>query len=405
MAGYDDRGDANDGLPGETVFAQGRIPGKTYINKTFTYPFQASQDFGKQARFVYKVFDPATEGIATLSEDGREWVVSETPAGRYQFKLLLVEEAGHVKELWIQRVPAKGSGSVKVLFNLRNEDARAFVDLIQRLPYVPIEGTDSTRIDDALLDAVFSDPDSIAELYAKNRQQFRDLISNDAESSDVIAIEHRKAQVEYFKRLLFVTDFFDAESAVGPGGPEAVWQRFFEANPWILGGSLTGQLLTSWSSNKLEQVVAGRSITGAGKRADALLRTAGAVRSIVFAEIKTHRTRLLGNEYRSGCWAPGPELTGGVAQVQGTVQRAATEIGERIEAYASDGSEVPGDHTYLLRPRSFLVVGSLRELIGVAGGPHQDKIRSFELFRRGLIEPEIITFDELLARAEWLVSQ
>jgi hypothetical protein len=32
------------------------------------------------------------------------------------------------------------------------------------------------------------------------------------------------------------------------------------------------------------------------------------------------------------------------------------------------------------------------------------KFRSFELFRRNLHEPEIVTYDELLARAEWHVE-
>jgi len=98
------------------------------------------------------------------------------------------------------------------------------------------------------------------------------------------------------------------------------------------------------------------------------------------------------------------ELTGGVAQVQGTVHRATLEVGERIADRAGDGSEVPGEFTYLLRPRSFRVIGRLDELVGEAGGVHNDRVRSFELFRRHLHEPEIVTFDELLARAEWVVE-
>jgi hypothetical protein len=39
-------------------------------------------------------------------------------------------------------------------------------------------------------------------------------------------------------------------------------------------------------------VVAGHSIAGAGKRVDALMRTAGRIRSMVFAEIKHHGTAL-----------------------------------------------------------------------------------------------------------------
>jgi hypothetical protein len=57
----------------------------------------------------------------------------------------------------------------------------------------------------------------------------------------------------------------------------------------------------------------------------------------------------------------------------------------------------------LVRPRSFLIVGHLGEFRGARGGVNPDKYRSFELFRRHLDEPEVITFDELLARAEWHV--
>ena len=37
-------------------------------------------------------------------------------------------------------------------------------------------------------------------------------------------------------------------------------------------------------------------------------------------------------------------------------------------------------------------------------GVHRPKYESFELYRRNLYEPEVITFDELLARAEWHVE-
>lgn len=57
-----------------------------------------------------------------------------------------------------------------------------------------------------------------------------------------------------------------------------------------------------------------------------------------------------------------------------------------------------------MRPRSVLVVGDLSELQGLLGGDHPDKIRSFELYRRGLQELEVVTYDELLARAEWVVE-
>lgn len=176
-----------------------------------------------------------------------------------------------------------------------------------------------------------------------------------------------------------------------------------EENPWVLGANLGGQLYTSWSEEKLEQVVAGRHIGGVGKRTDALMRTAGAVRSMVFAEIKHHRTNLLAKEYRPGCWRPSDDLSGAVVQVQQTVHLAVHNLSDYLPDQDDDGAMLPSG-TFLLRPRSFVIIGSLTELTGTSGGPIPDKVRSFELFRRSLQEPEIITFDELLARAEWHVQ-
>jgi hypothetical protein len=72
------------------------------------------------------------------------------------------------------------------------------------------------------------------------------------------------------------------------------------------------------------------------------------------------------------------------------------------DGFGADGFET-GEHTYLVRPRSFLIVGSLAQLRSERG-VHVAKLRSFELYRRNLYEPEVVTFDELLARAEWHVA-
>ncbi|MEV6554625.1 Shedu immune nuclease family protein [Nocardia sp. NPDC051756] len=241
--------------------------------------------------------------------------------------------------------------------------------------------------------------------YRKDPQRFRQLITDDETARDVVALAHRRKQVTRFRRLLNDDAYFAEEAQTcTKTGTEPVWQRFFEENPWIFGVSLAGQLLTSWSREQLEQIVAGSSISGVGKRTDALLRTAGRVRSLVFVEFKTHKKDLLVKEYRSGCWVPSPELSGGVVQAQGTVYRAIVGIGEQLQSKDADGSNISGDITYLLRPRTYLVIGNLESLRGEGGGDHEDKIRSFELYRRQLVEPEILTFDELLARAEWLVT-
>jgi hypothetical protein len=387
----------------ETVFASGRLPGRTYASKTFSVAGESSRDYGQPARFVYKVFDNDEESEIVL--EGNEWIVQETPAGRYQIKLLVAREAGRVKSLWLYRVPGPGRvGAAQRILNLDRDGSGALIELIRNLDYIPVDGATTVRVDDALVRDLFANPDSLASVYRKDPQKFRQLISKDTSARDLIAVSHRRRQVETFRRLLADKDFFD-EEASGHARDEDVWQNFFESNPWILGVSLTGQLLTGWNEQKLEQVVAGSSISGPGKRTDALLRTAGRIRSMVFAEFKTHRTDLLTQQpYRPGCWTPSKHLAGGAAQVQTTVNLAIDNIRHRIAEVLSDGSEVPGEFTYLIKPRSFLVIGMLDEFVGERGGHDMARFRSFELYRRNLVEPEIITFDELLAKAEYLVE-
>lgn len=388
----------------DTTYSQRRLPERTYASKSFGLYRPGSQDNGKPARYVRKVFDAS--GETTVIDSGSEWLVSESPRGRTQLKFLIAGEPGNVKELWIQRVPPPGSsGKNETVLNLRDDDAiRRLITFIKNLDVIPVEGAQTIRIDDALLRDIFDDPYAVASVYRQDRELFRDIISSDVAASDVVAVAHRRAQVERFRRMLDDDDYFDSEKAQA-GGKEKAWQRLFEANPWILGGSLAGQFLTSWSKAKLEQTVAGWDIGGEGRRADAVFRSAGRVRSMVLAEIKHHRTRLLDSDYyRKGCWAPSDELAGGVVQAQATAHQAARDLGERLATPDDDGSDIPGDYTYLFRPRSFLVVGRLTELLGEAGGDHQQKIRSFELFRRHLASPEVLTFDEVLSRAEWLVG-
>ena len=58
-----------------------------------------------------------------------------------------------------------------------------------------------------------------------------------------------------------------------------------------------------------------------------------------------------------------------------------------------------GETTYAVEPRSFLVIGDMAELRG-----NDDKVACFELYRRHMRSPEIVTFDELYQRARCIVE-
>jgi len=386
----------------EVVWARGRLPDRVYAYRSFIAKFAA--DVGHPSRYVYKVFE---EDADDEPEDEWEWaeqVVDTTHGGRKQLQLQVARHAGAVRQIRIQRVPTDPAATeLETMLTLNRDQSTRLIDLIKALDSIPAAGDESIRVDDQLLRDIFSDPDALGRAYAQDPARFRELIRSDATARDVIALQRRRDVVDTMRSWLTDDGAFDAEGQ-DAGGPERAWQRLLEANPWVLGVGLGGQLLTSWDDEKLEQVTSGSSIRTAGKRVDALMRTNGIVRSMVFAEIKHHRTDLLaGSPYRSACWGPSTALTGAVVQLQQTVRMAVRDIGEFVEELADDGSRT-GSGTFITQPRAYLVVGSLGQLEGASGGPIDDKVHSFELFRRNMTHPEIITFDELLARAEWHVK-
>ena len=385
----------------DAEYFENRSPDRTYISKSFPLRFTRSRDFGEPTRYIRKVFDDAAGEEDLLSEQhsGERTVDVVTSSTRRQIQLMVSREAGAVRELAIQRLQ---DGQLTNVLKLDREAAQRLIALVQALPYIDVHGEATTRVDDALLRSVFEDPDQLAAVYRSQRARIRDLVEADSEADDIVALARRKAVVEDFRRLLEDTAYFE-ERRQAAGGKERVWQQLFEANPWILGIGISGHFFTGWDPKLLEQTVKGFSVDGHGKRVDALMKTSGLVGTMVLAEIKHHETPLLGSEYRSDSWQPSTELSGAVAQVQQTVHLAQRAIGDVLPELDDTGAELPNP-VRVLRPRSYLIAGSLSQFQGSAGGLHRSKFESFELFRRNLYEPEILTFDEVLARAEWQVQ-
>lgn len=204
---------------------------------------------------------------------------------------------------------------------------------------------------------------------------------------DIYAVASKRAVLE------------DFESRMGQGLSELDWQAFFEANPWIFGHGLHYVALDKVSDTLMAKTT-GHEFDRAGKTADALMRTRAQVSQYVFVEIKKDNTPLLrqtAEPYRPGCYGLSSEVSNAVTQVQKTTfdftRRRFRDVLK--DAAGNDTAEL----AYAVEPRSFLVVGNSAELAG-----NDDKIACFELYRRNVRSPEILTFDELLFRARFIVQ-
>lgn len=373
-------------------------PDKTYIGSRF------KDRWGKRFRIASKVID-GDEGLK-FAHQKDEIVLRTTPKQRHEIKATFLEDNRSIKTLTFQKFHSVSGPSSREYFSFVGNEIDTLLEFILNIRRMQFTGEGKVNIPDEELRHIILNNLNNAEarrVFADNEELFLDIAQNENLKRDLVALGYRRKQLERFKCLLFDRDFFETEKSREDKTPEAVWQSFFETNKWIFGYGLSYLFLSGLDGRKLEQVTSGYDISGSGKRTDALMKTQALISSLCFVEIKRHDTILLAdNQYRPKTWPPSKELSGGVAQLQITVQTALENLGQAIHPSDSSGDPT-GEHLFNIEPRSFLVVGSLSQF-STEHGINEPKYRSFELYRRNVKRPKIITFDELFYRAQYIVD-
>ena len=282
---------------------------------------------------------------------------------------------------------------------------KEFCEFLNQLDIPSLAGG---RID--LISSVGDDPELLRKLATlaatdKGKAALLQFVQEEITDEDFVNLAYRKEQLRIFESLLNDPTFFvQYKQQHNRTGDEAVWQHFFERNPWIFGYGLNFVWCDGVDEDRLEQVVSGFSFNESGKRADALMKTAGFIRQFVLVEIKTATAALIEKmAYRPGVWRPGDEVVGGVAQSQKTAAKFREKVLRKAELIEKDGAP-KGECVYNFHPRSYLVVGNLQQFM-TPTGLNEEQFCSFELYRNSTESPYIITYDELLARAKSIVEQ
>jgi hypothetical protein len=179
---------------------------------------------------------------------------------------------------------------------------------------------------------------------------------------------------------------------------EPRWGKFFEENRWIFGLGLRYQFLRHLQG---QANYGGMNITGQGAQiGDFLHCTEGEARFVVLVEIKLPDSEIFQAKskmqpYRRGVPGFAVEFANALAQVQ--VNSRTWEVeGSRTEA---NRDRLEGDRIYTVHPRSLLIYGDLKQLDAI------EKRNCFEIFRGQLKDTEIVTYDELLKRAQFIVGE
>ncbi len=240
-----------------------------------------------------------------------------------------------------------------------------------------LTGSQKNRIDLGKVDL-----EGLVDLLATDR--FADisnaLSNSESLTADIFALQQKRSALEEFRQMLTQDT------------TETAWQAYFEENTWIFGFGLKYVFLDR-VGRKFEAITSGTDFHNAGKRADGLARTRAKVSQFVLIEIKSHRSKILSeNEYRSGVWGVTSGLSNAVSQAQKTLHDFANGL-RRVWLRNENGDD-QNESVYSVLPKSYLIVGSLGQI-----SQNTDKVACFELYRRNISEPEILTFDELYYRA------
>jgi hypothetical protein len=175
---------------------------------------------------------------------------------------------------------------------------------------------------------------------------------------------------------------------------ESWWQDFFEQNKWIFGYGLNYQILRQEQS---QPHYGGTGVDGrGGRKGDYLTSTQGEINFTVLVEIKTPKTPLLqgGKPMRSGAWSLSRALTDSISQIEADISEWAESGSKQNDN--RDRFEKRG--VYTVQPKGIVVVGSLSEV-----KDDRNKRETFQRFRKSIHGIDIITFDELLERAKFIV--
>jgi hypothetical protein len=166
---------------------------------------------------------------------------------------------------------------------------------------------------------------------------------------------------------------------------EGQWQQLLTNHSWVISQIYAQPILLI----KDLAYVGGKSIRNTGGSVIDYLYANNLTGNVLMVEIKTPAATLL-RPYRGNVMSPATDLSGGVQQLL----QARNSFEEEYRQLVGRS----GEDLHVTSPRCLLIVGTLSNL-----GDDTAR-RSFELFRNNNRQVEVITFDELIGKAEQLVQ-
>lgn len=217
-------------------------------------------------------------------------------------------------------------------------------------------------------------------------------------SVDIVNTGYRKQQLNIFQEMLTIPEAwkdYAARENVSDFHEEKVWQHFFSRNGWIFGYGLNyrfeGILQKEFYASEIQADGSEGVIT------DFLLADS---RFTTFVEIKRPSTPLFGTvQNRSKSWRLSNDLIDSVSQI--LEQKASGQHRFEKGLFTAEGKKITQS---AYDPKVILIIGDWNSVSAKNDLEKEIKEKTFELYRRDSRNIQIITYDELLERAKFIVA-
>jgi hypothetical protein len=380
----------------DAKFFELRKEGKAYLTKVFTQGAITPE----RRRLVRSVVN-GTERVLIGEVEGAMCLRLTGEKRKTQVTALISQDDGGIRRVTLETFQSRAGdwyqAYEKDSFTFRSDEFERLVAFLESIKFIDRSNPDRFEVRDISVGSgpkIITDSSDQALLsrikklgHEQRERLFRDLNADLTQSEINLLLGRRQALEE-----------FEIQLARGIW-VEPSWQDFFERQSWVFGYGLDYRIMRPFD----REMVVGAGGTDNRERptVDYLMNFTD---YSVLVEIKRPDTLIFQQRRsgRSGTWRFSNEFMDAVSQV---LEQKAEWL---LQAQSGENYDKSGERRLAARtrdPKAILVIGRGADIEG-SGNAREAVVRrdTFELFRRDTRNLDIITFDELLERARFIIK-
>ncbi|MEQ9199030.1 MAG: Shedu immune nuclease family protein [Rhodospirillales bacterium] len=373
-----------------------RKEAKFYISKVFSYDERNTERI-RQVKMVVEGSDEVhlgeIEGVLCLRLTGK---IRKT-----QVSALVTQDDKKIKRLTLQTFKAREGNRIDAVekneFTFRGQEFSRLLNFLSQIEFIDLSNEDTFQIEDisnklgnkTIIDS--SDREVIDRIQSLNeieKQRLLKTLQSSLTYDEINILLGRKQGLEVYEQQMIRLNWAERD-----------WQDFFHRQQWVFGYGLDYRIMRTFDR---EMTVGSGGTENKEKPVIDFLMSF--TDYTVLVEIKKPDTPIFKSNRRgrSGTWEFSAEFTSAISQI---IEQKAEWL-----SFANMGDHYNKSGTERLTSRTrnakcILVIGSKSEFVR-SGDARATNVMgdTFELFRSELRGVDIVTFDELLERAQFITQ-